>query len=137
MQAADTAAVVILQSLPAIGQPWLGIDGIYAGVITAADGAPYALVLLSDKPARDLPWRQAMDWAEGLGAALPTRPEAAMLFANTPQAFEKRWHWTSAQYSAHDAWSQAFVVGYQDISDKYYELRARAVRRFKLSPSAL
>jgi hypothetical protein len=125
--------------LPALGQPLAG--GIYAGITTAADGTPYALILLADKPAADLPsnactWADAMAWAEsrGNGAQLPTRPEAALLFALLKPQFEEGWHWTG-ETDVDDssfAWGQDFIIGYQDSYHECYAGRARAVRRLPL-----
>ena len=75
-----------LSDLPAIGQPLAA--GIFVGLTTRADGTHHAVVLLADKPPTDLGWRQAMDWAKGIDAELPTRPVAALLFANAKDQFE-------------------------------------------------
>ena len=63
---------------------------------------------------------------------LPSRREQALCYANTPDQFEPRWHWSSTQYSADDAWMQIFYDGDQDYYNKSYEGRCRAVRRFDL-----
>ena len=118
--------------LPALGDPWPSIDGVYAGVITGNDGKPYALVVLNVKPDDTLNWADAMAWAQRLGADLPSRPEAAMLFANVHSHFEKGWHWTSEQYASSFAWVQGFGGGYQRCDGKSSEFLARAVRRFPL-----
>lgn len=122
----------------AIGQPWPGragiYAGIYAGITTGPDGAPYALLLLDDKPAKGLIWDDAMAWASGLGADLPNRVESALLFANLKSNFESRWHWTNEQYSRDYAWTQLFDGGSQSTTDKSFEGRARAVRRLILQP---
>ena len=61
---------------------------------------------------------------------LPARREAALCYANVPELFAKKWHWTSTQYSARGAWIQYFGVGNQLYNDKDGEFAARAVRRF-------
>lgn len=50
------------------------------------------------------------------------------------EAFEDAWYWSSSQFSPHGAWSQTFGDGYQLSDRKDTELRARAVRRFKVNP---
>lgn len=118
---------------PAISQPWQG--GTYAGLVRATDEeGDYHLVLLADKPEKPLGWDAALAWAESLGASLPTRRESSILFGNLGEYFERRWHWTNEQSSAHFAWSQYFDDGSQYDYVKDDEGRARAVRRFKVSP---
>jgi hypothetical protein len=117
-----------LSDLPALLQPLEG--GLFAGVCTTPDGAHHAVVLLADKPDEKLTWEKAMNWAEKLGAVLPTRPVAALLFANTNAQFEPEWHWTSETFDGSYAWSQYFLYGNQNTNLKSYEGRARAVRRF-------
>lgn len=125
------------QSLPALGEAFNG--GKYAGITTDKQGNVYALVLLGDKPANDLNWKDAMAWAEGLGegASLPNRVESAMLFANLKGEFEESWHWTNEAFSERSAWFQLFGYGDQLTSSHDGELCARAVRRFPINPSIL
>ncbi len=130
--AADTAAAPVP---PAIGEPWPGIEGsVYAGLTRAEDGQPDGhLVLLAEKPEADLPWKQAIKWAGGLGngSRLPTRWESALLYANLREQFDTdAWYWTSTQCSASRAWFQYFYYGTQLDDSKSVEARARAVRRF-------
>jgi hypothetical protein len=121
-----------LSDLPALLQPLEG--GLFAGVCTTPDGAHHAVVLLADKPDEKLTWKQAMNWAEKLGAVLPTRPVAALLFANTKAQFEPEWHWTSESFDGSYAWDQNFFSGIQSNGHKSYEGRARAVRLIQLTP---
>ena len=121
-----------LATLPALKQP---LDaGLFGGVITLPDGKHYAVVLLADKPEQPLPWKKAMAWAEGLGngACLPTRPIAAMLFANAKDQFAPEWHWTSESFDGSYAWGQLFNTGYQNLNHKSFEGRCRAVRLIQL-----
>ena len=127
---AATTPTPTLTALPTIGSPLAG--GIYAGLITPATGAPYALVLLPDKPAKLLAWAAAGTWAKKLDATLPNRVEGALLFANARDLFELSWHWLETQYDESYAWGQGFGNGYQGYYDKKYEGRARAVRRLIL-----
>jgi hypothetical protein len=127
-------------TLPQLGHPWPDLPGsTFAGITTSPDGQHHALVLLADKPDARLPWKDAMAWAEALGASLPTKAEAALLFDNIGSQFESGWHWTGTQYAGDEsyAWYQNFGDGYQFINHKSYEARARAVRRFPLDPSIL
>jgi hypothetical protein len=121
---------------PAIGQPWPGQGGIYAGIAGDIEGgAPGYLILLdAAEPDDEMTWKDAMIWgmAQGEGTRLPTKAEAALLFANVPDAFKKNWYWTGTQYSADDAWFQYFDDGSQDIYYKLTTGRARAVRRLVL-----
>ena len=129
----EVLEALTLATLPALNQP---LDaGLFGGVITLPDGKHYAVVLLADKPEQPLPWKKAMDWAEGLGngAFLPTRPIAAMLFANAKDQFEPEWHWTSESFDGSGAWGQYFGYGYQDYNRKSYEGRCRAVRLIQLA----
>jgi hypothetical protein len=59
---------------------------------------------------------------------LPAKREMAVLYANVRELFEG-WHWSSTQYSAHNAWYQFFDDGYQVNASKSNTGRARAVRR--------
>jgi hypothetical protein len=60
---------------------------------------------------------------------LPAKREAAVLFANVREEFEKAWYFTSTQYSADYAWGQYFGDGYQGHATKDFTGRVRAVRR--------
>lgn len=118
-----------LNDLPTIGQPLAG--GLFAGLTTDAGGTHCAVVLLADVPAAEMTWQQAMAWAEGLGATLPARPVAALLFMHLK--VEADWHWTGEQFSASGAWTQSFIYGSQFNHAKGAELRARAVRLIPLT----
>jgi hypothetical protein len=122
--------------VPRIGDPWPGVDGIYAGISRGEAEEPDAhLVLLPALPDRALPWAEAVQWAQGLGdgAHLPSRSESALLYAHLRDDIDKSdWYWTGSQYSAGYAWGQDFDGGYQYGDDKKFKARARAVRRFPL-----
>lgn len=78
----------------------------------------------------------AAEWANGLALNgkndwyLPARRELALCFANVPELFAKRWHWSSTQCSADSAFIQVFDGGGQLTGRKSLTGRARAVRRF-------
>ncbi len=118
-----------LKDLPTLGAP---LDsGIFVGVITQQDGTHSAITLLPDY-AEDLTWQAAKDWAAGLNAQLPTRPMAALIFANTQDRPQSGWHWTSEEQKDHAsfAWGCYFDDGYQGSGLKSFEGSAVAVRRF-------
>ena len=121
-----------LNKLPALGAEIHG--GIYAGVSTDKTGELYMLVLLADKPAKDLAWKPAMAWAKKLDADLPSRVESALLFANLREKFTKEWHWTNEEHEADAsyAWLCYFNYGHQYYDLKSAEGAARAVRRLPL-----
>jgi len=116
--------------LPAMGQPLEG--GTFAGITTHADGKHYAEVLLPDQGS-DLNHPQAVAWAEALGAALPTRPIAALLFSNLKAQLRPSWHWLQETEGASCAWDCYFDYGYQTSNLKSYEGSAVAVRSIPLS----
>lgn len=123
-------ASVILSALPALGADFEG--GTFAGVTTRPDGTHCAVVLLPGK-AEDLTWEAAKAWAVEQGGELPTRPVAALLFANVQPALSPEWHWTADEYNASYAWHCGFDDGNQDDYRKTYELAAVAVRLIPLS----
>ena len=130
---APTAAAPDPTDMPAIGDPWPGICGIYAGLSRGENGdADAHLVLLTAKPSGKLDWKAATAWAEALGdgARMPTRDESALLYAHLRDQFLEGWHWTSTQYSESNAWVQYVGNGGQVYDGKEYEGHARAVRRF-------
>jgi hypothetical protein len=117
-------------NLPAIGQP---LDaGTFYGVTTTPDGQHHAVVLLEEKPGERLTWKQAMNWADKVGGQLPSRPVAALLYANAKAQFEEDWHWTNEESSASCAWYCYFYDGYQLTNHESYEGCARAVRLIHL-----
>lgn len=113
-----------------IGAPFEG--GIFAGVTTQKDGTHAAVILLPDH-AEDLTWDAAIAWAEKLNAKLPTRPVAALLFANVQPALSPEWHWTADEYNASGAWSCDFYDGHQHFTRKSYDVAAVAVRLIPLT----
>ena len=77
-----------------------------------------------------------MKWAEEAGGALPTRPVAALLYANAKDQFDPTWYWTSDtldqdtgdEDDASFAWYCYFYYGYQYYDHKSAEGAAVAVR---------
>ena len=123
-------ASILLSTLPALGTDFEG--GIFAGITTRADGTHCAVVLLPGK-GENLTWTKANAWAKKQVGELPTRPVAALLFANVKPALSPEWHWTADEYSASFAWDCGFTYGYQATSHKDDELAAVAVRLIPLS----
>ena len=88
----NPASTISLANLPAIGGDLEG--GTFAGLTTTPNGAHVAVVLLPGA-GTDLTWTKAKAWAKKQGGELPSRPVAALLFANIKSALQPRWHWTS------------------------------------------
>ena len=117
-------------ALPAVGAAFEG--GIFAGITTRKDGTHCAVVLLPE-PAEKLTWKKAMNWAKKQEAELPTRPVAALLFANVKDKLKPTWHWTSEEDNASYAWYCYFTYGYQGRYHESYEGSAVAVRLIHLT----
>jgi len=124
------ANTISLASLPAIGADLDG--GTFAGLTTKPDGAHCAVVLLPDN-GTDLTWAKAKAWAKKQGGELPSRPVAALLFANVKASLKPKWHWTSDEYDASYAWYCNFVYGTQGFTLKSFEGSAVAVRLIPLT----
>lgn len=105
---------------------------LFAGVITAKDGTHCAVALLSAR-GEDLTWKKAVGWAKEQGGELPTRPVAALIFANVKDRPQEGWHWTSEEHTASFAWYCSFDYGYQGGDRKSYEGRAVAVRMIPIA----
>lgn len=111
--------------LPAIGTD---LDGAtFFGITTRKDGTHCAAFLLPDQGEK-LTWKKAMNWAAKLDAELPSRPVAALLFANLKANLRPMWHWTSDEDDASYAWDCYFGNGYQYYYRKGFEGSAVAVR---------
>jgi len=120
-----------ITDLPALGQPLDG--GTFAGLTTKPDGTHCAVVLLPGN-ATDLTWAKAKAWAKKQGGELPSRPVAALLFANVKASLQPRWHWSCEEHEedASHAWYCHFYYGDQDDLHKSYEGSAVAVRYIKI-----
>jgi len=121
---------ISLPTLPALGAALQG--GIFAGLTTDKDGSHCAVVLLPDQ-GTDLTWKRACNWAQKLEAELPSRPVAALLFANVKDQLRPAWHWTSESDDASYAWYCGFDYGGQLSLRKSYEGSAVAVRLIPLT----
>ena len=118
-----------ITDLPALGQPLDG--GTFAGLTTKPDGTHCAVVLLPDN-GTDLTWAKAKTWAKKQGGELPSRPVAALLFANIKASLQPKWHWTSEEYDASYVWLCNFGYGPQTYSYKSFKGSAVAVRYIKI-----
>ena len=114
----------------AIGSAFGG--GIYAGIGRGVDGGPDQHLVLIDGEAEAVTWEGAVAWATNNGASLPTRAEQRLLLANLPDQFKPDWYWSGEQAGPSNAWVQSFGYGDQNGSNRSYEGRARAVRRFPI-----
>ena len=121
---------IAFSALPALGAPLE--NGTFAGVITQSNGAHFAVVLLPDRGSK-LTWKKAMNWAKKLGGELPTRPAAAMLFANAKASLPRGWYWTNEAADASYAWSCYFGTGHHYGHLKSYEGSAVAVRLIQIT----
>jgi hypothetical protein len=104
----------------------------YAGAVLDANGQHmHHLVLMAAKPESDLTWKAALEWAEEVGGALPTRQEQALLFANCKPHLTPSWHWSCEEHEteASYAWPCTFHDAKQYGFHKSYEGSAVAVRR--------
>lgn len=124
------ASTISLASLPAIGAALDG--GIFAGLTTKPDSTHCAVVLLPGG-GTDLTWKKAKTWAEEQGGELPSRPVAALLFANVKASLQLGWHWTSEEFDASHACDCNFDYGDQNYTRKGYEGSAVAVRQIPLT----
>ena len=71
----------------------------YAGAVLDANGEHmHHLVLMAARPDAEVTWKDALEWAEQAGGALPTRQEQALLFANCKPHLQPRWHWSCEQH---------------------------------------
>lgn len=118
-------------ALPKVGDQLEG--GKYAGLLTDKEGQPYMLVLLPEQ-GRDMTWKAATKWAEGLKGSLPSRIEAAMLFQHLRSNLIREWHWTDETHESDSsyAWGCYFDFGFQYYGLKSAAGGARAVRRLPL-----
>lgn len=126
----STTAALTLAMLPALGEALDG--GIFAGITTTEEGVHVAIVLL---PARgkDMTWQAAQEWAKKQGGVLPSRPVAAILFANAKKHLPREWHWTSEANGATCAWCCGFHGGSQYGYGRSTKLSSVAVRLIQIT----
>ncbi len=117
-------------AMPSLGTTPGG--SIFCGITTNPDGVHCAVVLLPDQ-GNELDHQQALAWAEELGATLPTRPVAALLFANALDKLRGEWHWTADTEGAHYAWLCHFDSGLQSDELNSFKGSAVAIRLIPLA----
>ena len=76
------------------------------------DSTHCAVVLLPGRK-EDINWKDAKAWAAEEGGELPTRPVAALLYANVKDQLQPDWHWTADEEGASYAWLCYFGHGLQ------------------------
>lgn len=110
--------------------PELKEGEIYIGGFIHADGTGHHTILLPGDY-DDAPWKEHMNRAATDGADLPNRAELVTMYEKFPEQFQKTWYWSNTEHrdDAEWAWYQYFRYGSQYNFNKFYELRARAVRR--------
>lgn len=121
---------------PRIGTEWAGQGGIYAGVVRGRDGAGDSYLIGGPEYPEEIAWNPANSWAKGLKQngftdyRLMFRPEGAVCYANIPELFGGKTHWTCEQHAAGSChvWLQGFDNGGQGRWLKDAKLWARAVR---------
>lgn len=107
--------------------------GIFAGISTRVDDRHFAVVLLPEQGS-NLTHAKARAWAKKQGGELPTRPVAALLFANVQDQLRPLWHWCAETNGGSAAWSCTFGNGIQLATLKSFECSAVAVRCIPLIP---
>ena len=117
-------------SLPALGAPFPGQPGVYAGVGTLPDGTLYIRVVLNERPPIQ-DWHEHKAWTAERGADLPDRMDGAAIHALLPDLRPKSWMYLSEPYDAYDAWFQ-LSNGNQLIDDEAAKGGGLAVRRLVL-----
>jgi hypothetical protein len=125
----EVTTAVNFSTLPLLGATLEG--GIFAGLTTRKDGIHCAVILLPENGEK-LTWRKAIAWAAKQGGELPSRPVAALLFANLKAQLQPRWHWTCEEDDASYAWVCSFYGSQNDIL-KSNEGSAVAVRLIPLT----
>jgi len=104
----------------------------YAGAVLDADGNHlHDLILLPQRHGARMTWEKALEWAEEVGGALPTRQEQPLIYANCKPNLERVYHWSCEEYEENDSytWISYFNSGHQINHHKNGELAAVAVRR--------
>ena len=116
--------------------PPLAEGEIYLCGLVNATGDVTHTILLPAEAEKRMNWPDAMEWAKGLNADLPTRAELVMAFEQHRSQFKEAAYWSNTpdadpEYAGW-AWYQYFITGYQNLTQQTNELRARAVRRLTI-----
>jgi len=121
------------QDMQTLEKPPLNEGEIHIAALTDANGELYHLILLPGDN-DDATHAAQLEWAKSIGGDLPSRVEQALLWERARDQFKKDWYWSNDTHHSESgwAWFQNFGRGYQDCSRKYFESRARAVRRLPI-----
>nr|DAH87968.1 MAG TPA: Protein of unknown function (DUF1566) [Caudoviricetes sp.] len=115
--------------------PPLAEGEIYLGGFVDKNGDVTHTILLPGDSER-ASWQAQMEWAKSIGGDLPTRAELVIAYEKLREQFKPTAYWSNTRDDDPEyagwAWSQDFTSGSQDTSPRYYELRARAVRRLSI-----
>ena len=113
-----------------ITTPELNPGETYAGALINPDGTGHHIIILPTLLPK-LTWDQSLKAAADAGGDLPTRPEAAHIFAQVKKRPQSGWHWTNEQYAGDSdyAWTQLFGHGDQYHWHKDHAFPAVLVRR--------
>ena len=107
---------------------------IYGGSIGDLNGdVCHIIVVAFNGPASH---SDQLAWAKSIGCDLPSKLEAAALFAHIKDKFEPDVYWTNEKFvdqndpdDTNYAWYQYFDYGFQSLGRKDLKLRGVAVRR--------
>jgi hypothetical protein len=113
-----------------ITTPQLNPGETYAGALINPDGTGHHIIILPTLLPK-LTWDKSLKAAADAGGDLPSRPEAAHIFAQVKERPQSGWHWTNEQYAGNTtcAWLQYFSNGDQIDWLKDGEFPALLVRR--------
>ncbi|RNF73241.1 DUF1566 domain-containing protein [Pseudomonas putida] len=110
---------------------WGGRGEECEGATSMSDGLANTRALLADSnehPAAKLASELTADGHNDF--YLPARRELQVAEANVPELFDKAYHWSSSQRSAHYAYTMGFEDGWLNYGLKSFEFLVRPVRRF-------
>lgn len=133
-RAAELESRISLGALPRIGDALQG--GYYAGMLSDATGAPYALLLLPRPLELEADWHSAKAWAQTQDGDLPNRCEAAMLLSSFHRTLQgSGLIWTNEEYrrTPSHAWLFYGTGGRTVAEDKRMAALALAVRRLPIN----
>lgn len=102
----------------------------YAGLVLGDAGCvTHHVILLPDRPAQNIRWPDAMQWAMELDADLPSPQELTLLSANCRAHTKVNWYWSNKQHGYDYAWCCNLFNGHQHYCRQNSEGGAVAVRR--------
>ena len=123
--------VHIIMATKAFNGEWGNYGTEIDGEFSYHDGKNNTQLILAAEPDNKLLLEITNHEADGHSDFyLPSNLENNLIYAHASQHVENKWHWSSTQCSADDAWHQFFEDGDQFIGNKGTKLAARAVRRY-------